>query len=62
MDNLDALCRNCHTGPKGWEYQKHEGGEYWNFKVAQLGAEKFEELRQLSMKIKSASPRKEATA
>lgn len=56
MENADSLCKlPCHTGTDpnnlGWEYQrqiknmKNEfNGEYTNFKIKQLGQNRFDEL------------------
>jgi hypothetical protein len=43
-ENCDALCYGCHYGDRyhGWEYAKQ--GEYRDFKISQLGEERYQAL------------------
>ncbi len=45
-DNCDTLCFNCHLGDDGWEYKKES--EYKQFKIRQIGIERFNALIKLS--------------
>ena len=47
-DNCDAFCRWCHLK---WENRKKIGQEYYDWKLKQLGEEKFGELRVLAQGI-----------
>lgn len=56
-ENCDALCYGCHYGDRinGWEYAKH--GDYRDFKLNQLGEERYNALR---IRAKTTMKRTEA--
>jgi len=47
FDNIDAACWGCHSGV--WEHNKQ--GEYRDFKIAQLGQERYDELQRMARSI-----------
>jgi hypothetical protein len=54
--NVDPLCRECHTGKDGWEYQK--AGDYMVYMFKKLGHDGYGELRSLAMsRMKSEDAR-----
>lgn len=56
--NADPLCRRCHTGLNGWEYQK--ASDYMMYMIRKLGQPGYDSLRQLAMtRVKSEDARLE---
>lgn len=47
FDNIDPLCWGCHSGV--WEHDKQ--GEYEDFKLKQLGQERYDELAEMAKTI-----------
>lgn len=61
-ENCDTFCENCHLGPNGFEFEKYEHGDYWEWKLNQLGDKRFRALEVRANQIKSFGECPESSA